>query len=245
MKYLLALVLLALCLPTAAQQPTKTFYLGYGFQEVFVNNDVAYVVDRYSTGPGRWTDSVFTVANSYLREVVQTSIGPQGDTSTVTTRWQPNGLLQWREEQAGKHLHGSQRYYNEAGQLRHHHVYVAGTFKSAECKTAGGTSRVCREVETIPPQYPGETEGILRYLAEHLYYPADALAGRKQGKVLVYFVVDETGQVRNVHIKEPIFPSLGAEGIRVVKGLSGFEAARKAGLPIPVRYAVPVTFYLH
>ncbi|UPL50993.1 energy transducer TonB [Hymenobacter sublimis] len=245
MKCLSALALLTLSGTVAAQQPTKTFYLDYAFQEIFVNNDVAYIVDRYATAPVHWTDSVFTVAGGDLRQVVQTSRQSQGDTLVRTTQWQANGRLQWQEEKRGKHLHGPQLYYNEAGQLRHRHLYVAGALRSTECVPVASTSRTCQEVEITLPQYPGGQEGILRYIAERLHYPADALSGRKQGKVLVYFVIDETGQVRNVHVKDSIFPSLSAESIRVVKGLPRFGPGRKAGLPVPVRCAVPVTFNIN
>lgn len=242
----ITLLLLVSTLPVAAQQrPAKTFYLSYGFQEIFVNNDVGYVVDRYTTGPGNWTDSVFTVADGYLRQVVQASRQPQGDTLTHTTRWQANGHLQWQEQTRGKHLHGPQLYYDQAGQLRHHHVYVAGSLKSTECVSGGGASQVCQGVETIAPQYPSGLEGLLRYVAQNVHYPLDAVAARKQGKVLVYFVVDETGQVRNVNVKNPVFPSLDAESIRVIKTLARFTPSRKAGLAIPIHFAVPVTFNIN
>ncbi|MBX0289551.1 energy transducer TonB [Hymenobacter sp. HSC-4F20] len=245
MKYLLALaVVLTLSMSAAAQQPVKTFYLDYGFQEIFVNDDVAYLVDRHITGPGRWTDSVFTVANSYLREVVHASIRSQGDTSFSTTRWQPNGLVQWREEKLGKRQNGTQLYYDQAGRLRHRHQYVAGIQKSTECVSATGTPEACHYAEEIA-QYPAGMPGLLSYVAQHLHYPMDALASRIQGKVLVYFVVDEEGQVRNIRVKNSLFPSLDAESMRVVKQLSRFAPGRKAGLTVPTRYAVPVTFSIN
>jgi TonB family protein len=249
MKSIFTLVLLSSALSVAGQQkpvPSKTLYLDHAFQKLFVDDgDVAYVADHYVTGPASWTDSTFSLADSYLRQVVQTSVPKVGDTSVVTTRWHRNGHLQWREERFSRKQHGTQLYYDKAGQLRHQHVYVAGTLKSTACVAAVGTPQVCRDTEAIAPQYPNGVEGLLRYVGQNVHYPADALAQRKQGKVLVYFVVDETGQVRNVRVKNPVFPSLDAESIRVVKTLARFEPCRKAGMAVPISFAVPVTFNIN
>ncbi|MBT9394197.1 energy transducer TonB [Hymenobacter sp. NST-14] len=234
-------LLITSCPIIAQQKPSKTFYLDYGFKEIFVNNDVAYVVDRYSTGPASWTDSVFTVMDGYLRQVEQVSHHPQGDTITHSTRWQANGLLQWQEERLGKKRHGPQLYYNRQGRLQHRHLYVAGVQQRTDCTLGNVNSQTCDDQQAMP-QYPGGVEALLKKIAADLHYPVDALAGRKQGRILVHFVVDETGQVRNAHVRDQVFPSLGAESIRVVKGLAQFEPARKAGLPVPVFFAVPVTF---
>lgn len=246
MKYTCVVALLSSALSVVGQQksePAKTYYLDHAFQKLLVDDgDVAYVADHYPTGPTSWTDSTFSLADSYLRQVVQTSVSATRDTSIVTTRWHRNGHLQWREQQVNHKQHGTQRYYDQAGKLRHQHVYVAGTLKSTECVPAMALPNTCQDVEAIAPEYPGGVEGLLRVVGENVRYPSDTLVGRRQGKVLVYLVVDETGQVRNVRAKNPVFPSLDAESIRVVKGLAKFKPCRKAGIAVPTSLVVPVTF---
>lgn len=249
MKSAFTVVLLSSALSAVGQQkpePAKTYYLDHAFQKLLIDDgDVAYVEDHYLTGPTSWTDSTFSLANSYLRQVVQTSVSAAGDTGVVTTRWHRNGHLQWREEKVNQKQHGAQRYYDQAGQLRHQHVYVDGSLKSTACVPALGLPKVCQDVEPSVPQYPGGVEGLLRYVGENVRYPSDALAGRKQGKVLVYFVVDEAGLVRNVRIKSSVFPSLDAESIRVMKGVARFTPCHKAGIAVPTSLIVPVTFNIN
>ncbi|TGD80238.1 energy transducer TonB [Hymenobacter wooponensis] len=249
MKRLFTALLLSSSVPVVGQQkaaPSQTFYSDHAFQKLLVDDgDVAFVVDHYSTGITSWIDSTFSLTDGYLRQVVQTNMLATGDTSEVTTRWHRNGHLQWREERLNKKQHGTQLYYDKAGQLRHQHGYVAGTLKNTTCEPTVGARQVCQNTETIAPQYPSGVEGILRFVGENIHYPLDALAQRKQGKVLVYFVVDEIGQVRNVRIKQSVFPSLDAESMRVVKRLGRFEPCRKAGMAVPTSFIVPVTFNIN
>jgi TonB family protein len=71
-------------------------------------------------------------------------------------------------------------------------------------------------------------------------YPKKPFWDGVQGTVLIEFVVDETGSVRNPTIKESV-PGLDDAALDCVKQWR-FTPARKAGAPVQAAAQAPVTF---
>jgi TonB family protein len=92
------------------------------------------------------------------------------------------------------------------------------------------------------PVYPGGSQALLQYIGSSVRYPREALKKRQQGKVLITFVVDETGQVRDARVKKGVSPTIDAEALRVMNGLARFEPGRQNGEAVPVYFTVPVQF---
>ena len=59
---------------------------------------------------------------------------------------------------------------------------------------------VFRSVEQMP-QFPGGEAALMKYLQSHINYPPMAAENNVQGKVVVQFVVDKTGKVGEVKVK--------------------------------------------
>ncbi len=94
------------------------------------------------------------------------------------------------------------------------------------------------------PQFPGGDAALMKYLAENIQYPKDAMENGIQGRVVIGFVVSKDGWVRNVKVLTGIYPSLNAEAIRVVRSLPRFIPGEQNGIAVNVSYAVPVSFIL-
>ena len=97
--------------------------------------------------------------------------------------------------------------------------------------------------ETMP-QFPGGQELLLKYLADNIKYPASAVKAKKQGRVIVTFIVQKNGSVTHAKIAKSIDPELDAEALRIVKGMPKWTPGTQNGKPVSVRYMVPVKFSL-
>ena len=89
------------------------------------------------------------------------------------------------------------------------------------------------------PVYPGGTEAMLRFIAQHTRYPKGAT---QAGKVFVNFLVMATGQVRNAHVQKGLGPAFDAEAIRIIQSMPRWKPGRQNNRPVDVSYTVPVTF---
>jgi len=94
------------------------------------------------------------------------------------------------------------------------------------------------------PQFPGGDAALLKYLSEHIRYPAMAAENGVQGRVVVQFVVTKTGNVGEVKVIRSKDPDLDKEAVRVVKSLPKFVPGKMNGHAVNVWYTVPVTFKL-
>ena len=100
---------------------------------------------------------------------------------------------------------------------------------------------IYKSVEQMP-MFPGGEAGLLRYLQENIQYPPEAAKNNVQGRVILQFVVDKTGQVGEVKILRSVSEEIDAEAVRVVKSLPKFEPGRQDGKPVAVWYTLPVSF---
>lgn len=94
------------------------------------------------------------------------------------------------------------------------------------------------------PQFPGGDAALLKWVSEHIRYPAMAQENNIQGRVVVQFVVTKTGKVGEVKVLRSKDPDLDKEAVRVVKSLPAFVPGKMNGHAVNVWYTLPVTFKL-
>ena len=94
------------------------------------------------------------------------------------------------------------------------------------------------------PQFPGGEAALLKYVAEHIRYPAMAQENNIQGRVVVKFVVTKTGAVGEVKVVRGKDPDLDKEAVRVDKSLSQFVPGKMNGHAVNVCYTLPIQFNL-
>ena len=97
--------------------------------------------------------------------------------------------------------------------------------------------------ETMP-QFPGGRGVLMKYLAANIKYPASAVKGKKEGRVIVTFIVQKDGSITHAKIVRSIDPELDAEALRVVKGMPKWTPGTQLGKPVSVKYTLPVKFSL-
>lgn len=93
------------------------------------------------------------------------------------------------------------------------------------------------------PIFPGGEEARQKFLRDNVKYPAEAQRQKRQGVVVVGFVVDTDGTLHDIKIVKSVNTFLDAEALRVIKKMPKWAPAKeKDGTVIPSRYAMPVSF---
>lgn len=92
------------------------------------------------------------------------------------------------------------------------------------------------------PEFPGGFAEMRKFLATHLRYPIEALKAGIKGKVLVNFVIDESGVISDIKIFQGVHPSLNDEALRVVNLMPKWEPGRIQGKPVKISFTVPIIF---
>lgn len=113
----------------------------------------------------------------------------------------------------------------------------------ADEETKPQSKKVYESVEQMP-EFPGGIAAMMRYLSENIKYPPEAAKNNIEGRVIVQFIIDETGQVGEVKVVRPVSDELDAEAVRVVKTLPKFEPGRQDGEAVSVWYTLPINFKL-
>ena len=110
---------------------------------------------------------------------------------------------------------------------------------------ADTTKNVVYDVTETMPQFPGGQGVMMKYLAANIKYPASAVKAKKQGRVIVAFVIQKDGSVTNARIVKSVDPELDAEALRIVKAMPNWTPGTQDGKLVNVRYTIPVVFSLY
>ena len=119
--------------------------------------------------------------------------------------------------------------------------------EKVKSKAQADTTKKKKSWDCIPetmPYFPGGQELLLKYLAANIKYPASAVKAKKQGRVIVTFIVQKDGSITHAKIARSIDPELDAEALRVVKGMPKWTPGTQLGKPVSVKYVLPVKFSL-
>ena len=116
---------------------------------------------------------------------------------------------------------------------------TADTAPANASRTTDSANQVFEMAEKMP-EYPGGMSALMQFLADNLRYPKGA--EDVSGRVVVQFVVDKDGSVRDPKIIRSVDPLLDAEALRVVSMLPKFTPGEIDNKPVAVEYALPISF---
>jgi TonB family protein len=94
------------------------------------------------------------------------------------------------------------------------------------------------------PEYPGGDEALMKFINTNVVYPKTAKDRGIQGRIIVRFVVDAEGLVKDAQIIRSVYPDLDAEAMRVIGLLPKWTPGLQGGKPVSVYYTIPITFAL-
>lgn len=122
-------------------------------------------------------------------------------------------------------------------------LFVIATLVLGINMAYGQEKKVFDVVEQMP-RFSGGDAALMKYLSENIKYPETAEKNGAQGRVVCNFVIEQDGSVSNVEILKSVEESLDKEAIRVIKAMPKWYPGRQNGMPVRVKYTLPITFRL-
>lgn len=111
-------------------------------------------------------------------------------------------------------------------------------------KSKTGKEEVFTFVEQ-PPQFPGGEEALAKYLSKSIRYPKAAVDKGISGVVYVQYIIDQDGNVQDVHtVGKNLGFGLNEEAIRVVKEMPQWAPGMQNKRRVSVQYNLPIRFAL-
>ena len=83
---------------------------------------------------------------------------------------------------------------------------------------------------------------ILRYVYQNIRYPDVAHKQKIKGRVVYSFIVNEDGSISEITLVKGVYVFLDEEVLRVIKSMPKYEAIKKDGKAVKVKFYLPVTF---
>jgi TonB family protein len=85
---------------------------------------------------------------------------------------------------------------------------------------------------------------MYQFLAKNILYPTAASKANVSGRVFLSFVITETGDVEDIQVLKGIGFGCDAEAIRVLKTFPKWIPGEQGGVPVNVKYNLPINFQI-
>ncbi len=99
-------------------------------------------------------------------------------------------------------------------------------------------------IAELMPAFIDGDEGLLKFMKEHIRYPANARAARTEGTVVVSFIVDRHGALTNIKIIRGIGNGCEEEAVRMIKTMPAWNPGKVKNKSVRVQINLPVKFYI-
>ncbi len=86
------------------------------------------------------------------------------------------------------------------------------------------------------------TKKMLEFIYKNVEYPQVAIDNAIEGTVVIRFIVDIDGSIRNPEIVREIGGGCGTEALRVVKLMPLWNPGKQRGEPVKVYFNLPIKF---
>jgi protein TonB len=166
-----------------------------------------------------------------------------------------------------KKIEGKAKEWYESGQIRKNIDYKEGkkngqlltfwdngnpkridTYKNdslieGKCMNPDGTKTTYYDYEKLP-EFPGGKNELRQYLSKEIKYPKKSRKEDVEGRVLVYYIVNENGTISDIKIAQGVNDELDKEAIRVVKNMPNWEPGMQDGEAVKIGFYLPILFRL-
>lgn len=95
-----------------------------------------------------------------------------------------------------------------------------------------------------PPEFPGGSEAMRKFIFDHLKYPTSARKRKVEGTVYVSFIIETDGSIAQVSIVKGMHQDCDREALRVIKSMPRWNAGKDQGEYVRVKYVTPVEYSL-
>lgn len=92
--------------------------------------------------------------------------------------------------------------------------------------------------------FPGGMQSLFQFIGSNLQYPVEAQDSGIQGRVVVQFLVEKSGEISDIKLRRSVHPLCDKEALRVVKMMPKWYPAKMKGQLVRVNYILPIIFRL-
>jgi TonB family protein len=95
------------------------------------------------------------------------------------------------------------------------------------------------------PEFPGGEAELMKYFSKEVKFPNSAEEDNVSGMVLVSYVVDKRGGVKDVRVERNSTGNMdcATEAVRVVKAMPNWKPAMQNGKPVNMKMNIPIKFH--
>ncbi|MDD2982482.1 MAG: TonB family protein [Crocinitomicaceae bacterium] len=154
-----------------------------------------------------------------------------------------NGNLHGERTYLKDEINGVFKTYWFNGNVKRNDYFENGKWISGTCYNENGKKIKYYKYESSAI-FPGELEGLMKYLVKELRYPEAAINDDVEGRVMVRFTIDKFGYVSKPKILVSISPELDAEALRVVGNMPKWKPGMRDGEYVDTFFELPVKFKL-
>ncbi|PVY36123.1 energy transducer TonB [Pontibacter virosus] len=90
------------------------------------------------------------------------------------------------------------------------------------------------------PTFPGGEDSLTSYLKKNNQWIAEQ--STIDGRVVIGFVVNEKGELKEIEVLKSLCSSCDKEAIRLVENMPNWIPAEENGKPVPKRIMLPISF---
>ena len=94
------------------------------------------------------------------------------------------------------------------------------------------------------PSFPGGLEELYKWIDNNVQYPAVARENGIEGRVILKFIVEKDGSLSDSTVIHSVHPMVDREALRLVGQMPKWNPGKRAGIPVRVRYCLPIKFKL-
>jgi TonB family protein len=130
-------------------------------------------------------------------------------------------------------INGPKPIFNPSSQVKTKTVFMNNTYGFYDCDEK--------------PMFLGSTDPatfLTKWVYHYQKYPSQAVKNGIQGRVMVSFVIDKSGEVRDVKVTRSVDPLLDDEAIRIVSASPKWRPGKVKGQRVNVELTIPIEFKL-
>jgi protein TonB len=95
---------------------------------------------------------------------------------------------------------------------------------------------------SAPAQYPGGTEELVDFLADHVEYPTEAREQAVEGIVKIRFEVTPDGQIQNARVVKSVGYGCDEAAMKAVHAMPNWTPAYQNGEAVNMKVTLPIQF---
>ena len=94
------------------------------------------------------------------------------------------------------------------------------------------------------PKFSDSDGELLSFFAKNIVYPEIAKRAGVEGKVILSFVIDKSGDIKDIQVAKGIGAGCDEEAVRVLNSMPRWKPGKQNGKPVLTRIIIPVVFKL-